>query len=247
MESQQEPFCFPITDAVRHQHLRNISLVLFLSVTPENVTTDVSKLCMRGKRKKQPNIKGSLPGPHVYLGLECGWRWWWGVLQTRGPQWVWNGLNGRREESQGPEPGGPDTLQPASLGVRERQAWLDLGPQLSTSGRMGEPGEEGSCIDLASSHVPSAVWRAFATWSRFIPTSLWATSVPTSQTKRSPESGSQRSTQLCGGLEPSRFDISPSSRQGRTSPYARRGHSSAVRVAFAQRCWPSCRPEESCS
>ena len=65
-----QPFCFPITDALGHQHLRNINLVLFLSSTPENVRTDVSKLCIKINKA---TMKGSLAGSHMpSVSLECG-------------------------------------------------------------------------------------------------------------------------------------------------------------------------------
>lgn len=73
-----------------------------------------------------------------------------------------------RRGTQGPEP--------ASEGGR--LAWLDLGPRLSNSGRMEERGEEGrkgrhrtrrKLRLLSSSHVPSAVLRAFVYMISFHP------------------------------------------------------------------------------
>lgn len=97
-------FQLPMHDGRRHQHLRNINLALFLSATPENVRTDVSKLCIK---KTKPTIKGSLAGPYMpsislvpFDGRE-------GKPLKRDASLccVCNSPMGAREGSQGPEPG----------------------------------------------------------------------------------------------------------------------------------------------
>lgn len=118
MERQDGPFCFPITDALRHQHLRNINLVLFLSATPANVRTDVSKSCININK---PTIKGSLSGPHTpNSSLECDLR---AVvvetLEMKGPGHVCDSPSGGREGSPRPPLGGGHATQPASREERQ--------------------------------------------------------------------------------------------------------------------------------
>lgn len=95
----------------RAPHLRNI-LILFLSVTPENVRTDVSKLCTKINKA---TMKGSLAGPHMTSSRAWSavqWLWW---KQVKGKElhmatmlW-WVGRGG----SQPLELGGRGSLMPA--------------------------------------------------------------------------------------------------------------------------------------
>ena len=156
MERQQEPFCFPITDALRHQHLRNINLVLFLSATPENVRTDVSKLCM--KKTHKPSIKGSLPSPHVPgVSLECDLMAVEGSPSTRGPRGNSTSLCPEQPKGQKGEGGGHRAL---SLTRREGgwHGWIWVHAcqrvgEWRSVGRKEEregTGQEGSCVYLAA-------------------------------------------------------------------------------------------------
>lgn len=77
-----QPFCFPITGALGHQHLRNINLVLFLSVTRK-----MSEQMFQNVYKNKQSHNGGLPSwPHeASISLECSMM---AAVQTLETHWA---------------------------------------------------------------------------------------------------------------------------------------------------------------